>query len=214
MKKIYVLFMSSLLLLSCAKDDVSKPSEWPEWPTPSKPKIENAVLRGVNGETVVAAGDKVKFTAQVSDEYNDLVSFQLLVTMDGAEILNLSKGLSGRSAVIEEEATLPFVAGFQNGRPVVTIKAVNDLGGNESTLTLDEAASVAVTRPETPSQLYLVDDLGNVYEMDKESQNETDYSFRTSAADLAGIGDHFKVAEKIINNKPDYSGLVLSLIHI
>ena len=152
MKKIYVLFMSSLLLLSCAKDDVSKPSEWPEWPTPSKPKIENAVLRGVNGETVVAAGDKVKFTAQVSDEYNDLVSFQLLVTMDGAEILNLSKGLSGRSAVIEEEATLPFVAGFQNGRPVVTIKAVNDLGGNESTLTLDEAASVAVTRPETPSQ--------------------------------------------------------------
>ena len=99
MKKIYVLFMSSLLLLSCAKDDVSKPSEWPEWPTPSKPKIENAVLRGVNGETVVAAGDKVKFTAQVSDEYNDLVSFQLLVTMDGAEILNLSKGLSGRSAV-------------------------------------------------------------------------------------------------------------------
>lgn len=85
MKKIYVLFMSSLLLLSCAKDDVSKPSEWPEWPTPSKPKIENAVLRGVNGETVVAAGDKVKFTAQVSDEYNDLVSFQLLVTMDGAE---------------------------------------------------------------------------------------------------------------------------------
>ena len=169
MKKIYVLFMSSLLLLSCAKDDVSKPSEWPEWPTPSKPKIENAVLRGVNGETVVAAGDKVKFTAQISDEYNDLVSFQLLVTMDGAEILNLSKGLSGRSTVIEEEATLPFVAGFQNGRPVVTIKAVNDLGGNESTLTLDEAAS---------------------------------------AADLAGIGDHFKVAEKIINNKPDYSGLV------
>jgi hypothetical protein len=73
MKKIYVLFMSSLLLLSCAKDDVSKPSEWPEWPTPSKPKIENAVLRGVNGETVVAAGDKVKFTAQISDEYNDLV---------------------------------------------------------------------------------------------------------------------------------------------
>ena len=57
---------------------------------------------------------------------------------------------------------------------------------------------MAVTRPETPSQLYLVDDLGNVYEMDKESQNETDYSFRTSAADLAGIGDHFKVAEKII----------------
>ena len=37
----------------------------------------------------------MKFTAQVSDEYNDLVSFQLLVTMDGAEILNLSKGLSG-----------------------------------------------------------------------------------------------------------------------
>ena len=104
--------------------------------------------------------------------------------------------------------TLPFVAGFQNGRPVVTIKAVNDLGGNESTLTLDEAASVAVTRPETPSKLYLVDDLGNVYEMDKENQNETDYSFRTSAADLTGIGDHFKVAEKIVNNKPDYSGLV------
>ena len=30
----------------------------------------------------------------------------------------------------------------------------------------------AVTRPETPSPLYLVDDLGNVYEMDKESQKD------------------------------------------
>lgn len=172
MKKIYVLFMSSLLLLSCAKDDVSKPSEWPEWPTPSKPKIENAVLRGVNGETVVAAGDKVKFTAQISDEYNDLVSFQLLVTMDGAEILNLSKGLSGRSAVIEEEATLPFVAGFQNGRPVVTIKAVNDLGGNESTLTLDGGRKCGGDPSGNTFPIILVDDLGNVYEMDKESQKK------------------------------------------
>ena len=118
----------------------------------------------------VAAGDKVKFTAQVSDEYNDLVSFQLLVTMDGAEILNLSKGLSGRSAVIEEEATLPFVAGFQNGRPVVTIKAVNDLGGNESTLTLDEAASVAVTRPETPSNYTLL----MIWEMCMNGQGESE----------------------------------------
>lgn len=208
MKKIFIVFMSSLLLLSCADDDVSKPSEWPEWPTPSKPKIENAVLRGVNGETVVAAGDKVKFTAQISDEYNDLVSFQLSVTMDGAEILNLSKELSGRSTIVEEEATLPFVAGFQNGRPVVTIKAVNNLGGNETELTLAEAESVTVTRPETPSRLYLVDELGHVYEMDKTSQDESDYSFRTNAADLAGIGDHFKIAEKVVNNEPDYSALV------
>ena len=73
MKKIYVLFMSSLLLLSCAKDDVSKPSEWPEWPTPSKPKIENAVLRGVNGETVVAAGGKRKMRAQVNGKDNNFV---------------------------------------------------------------------------------------------------------------------------------------------
>ena len=57
----------------------------------------------MNGETVVAAGDKVKFTAQVSDEYNDLVSFQLLVTMDGAEILNLSKGLSGRLRLLKRK---------------------------------------------------------------------------------------------------------------
>lgn len=93
MKKIYVLFISSLLLFSCAKDDISKPSEWPEWPTPSKPKIENAVLRGVNGETVVAAGDKVKFTAQISDEYNDLVSFQLLVTMGWSRNFELVQGI-------------------------------------------------------------------------------------------------------------------------
>ena len=86
MKKIYVLFMSSLLLLSCAKDDVSKPSEWPEWPTPSNLN-RKCRIAGVNGETVVAAGDKVKFTAQISDEYNDLVSFQLLVTMDGGRNL-------------------------------------------------------------------------------------------------------------------------------
>ncbi len=203
-----MIFVLSLLLFSCANDDVSKPSEWPEWPTPSKPKIENAVLRGVNGEKVVAAGNKVKFTAQISDEYNDLVSFQLLVTMDGSEILNLSKKLSGRSAVIEEEVTLPFVAGFQNGRPMVTIKAVNNLGGNESELTLNEDASVEVTRPKTPSKLYLVDELGNVYEMDRTSQDKSEYSFKTNAADLAGIGSHFKIAEKLVNNQPDYSALV------
>ena len=71
MKKIYVLFMSSLLLLSCAKDDVSKPSEWPEWPTPSKPKIENAVLRGVNGETVVsheAGTAELTLNAEITDD--------------------------------------------------------------------------------------------------------------------------------------------------
>lgn len=208
MKKITAFFISSLLFLSCAKDDVNKPDKWPEWPTPSKPKIENAALRGVNGETIVAAGDKVKFTAEISDEYNDLVSFQLLVTMDGAEILNLSKKLSGRAAHVEEEVILPFVAGFRNGRPVVTIKAVNDLGGNESELTLDESASVEVTRPETPFLLYLIDNLGHVYEMDKAKHDDSDYGFRTTATDLAEIGGSFKLAEKVVNNKPDYTGLV------
>ena len=202
------MFMSSFLLFSCAEDDINKPKEWPEWPTPSKPKIENATLRGLNGETEVAAGGVVKFTAQISDEYNDLVSFQLLVTMDGAEILNLSKELSGRSVTIEEEATLPFVAGFQNGHPQVTIKATNSLAGNAAELTLGESAGVTVTRPQTPSKLYLVDDLGTVFEMDKVNASETDYKFRTNALELPGIGTHFKIAEKLSNNRPDYSGLV------
>ena len=59
MKKIYVLFMSSLLLLSCAKDDVSKPSEWPEWPTPSKPKINT--WREDKFERSVANGTETVF---------------------------------------------------------------------------------------------------------------------------------------------------------
>lgn len=207
MKKIFITFISSLLLFSCAEDDIKKP-EWPEWPTPSKPKIENAMLRGINGETIVAAGDVVKFSAQISDEYNDLVSFQLLVTMDGAEILNLSKELSGRSIIVEEEATLPFVAGFQNGRPEVTIKVANSLAGNVAELKLAQSESVEVTRPQTPLKLYLVDDSGRVFEMDKTSENESEYTFRTSAIDLAGIGTHFKIAEKLADNQPDYSGLV------
>ena len=204
MNRIIIFFMS-LVLASCAKEDIPRP-EWPEWPTLSAPKIENAVLRGTAGEEVVPAGGTIKFSADISDEGNDLVSYQLLITMDEAEILNISHPLSGRSAKIEEEAVLPFVAGFQTGHLTVTIRVSNALASSTTELTLDDAASVSVVRPETPNKLFLVDNVGHVFEMDKVGGEE--FGFRTNTTDLANIGSQFKIAEKLINNEPDYNGLV------
>lgn len=202
-KMIYCLVL--LVLASCSTKDVLRP-EWPEWPTVSKPKIENAVLRGINGATTVHAGDVVQFSADVSDENNDLVSCQLLITMNDAEILNISEALQGRSAKIEKKITLPFVAGFENGTLTVKLRVSNALAKTTTELTLDPAASVAVIRPETPDKLYLIDNNGKSFELIK-SQGAA-FGFQTGASDLAGIGTHFRIAEKLVNNAPDYSALV------
>ncbi len=204
MNRILFLFLS-LLVVSCGNKDILRP-EWPEWPMSSAPKIENAILRGIEGEEIMPAGGTVRFSADVSDENNDLVSYQLLITMDDAEILNIAKPLSGRSAKIEQEAVLPFVAGFQTGRLTVTIKVSNALANTTTELKLDESASIEVVRPQTPPKLYLVDNQDQVFEMVKSMGEE--FGFYTHAADLADIGANFKIAERVVDGAPDYSGLV------
>jgi hypothetical protein len=204
MKKIFFILSLLLVLASCA-DDVKGPSSWPDWPTISTPTITNAVLTGINGETTVNAGDSIKFSAKIADEANDLEAYQLLIMMNGSEILNKKGALSGRSQDISIKALLPFTPGFMTGKPEVSILAYNVMENDTTNLTLDDASSISVVRPATPSKLYLVDNNGVVFEMIR--QTGTDYGFVTSG-DLSNIGDSFKICEKVTGGKPDYSSLV------
>jgi hypothetical protein len=209
MKKIFIsMFLFSVLLFMACSEDIVKPDAWPEWPTPSKPKIENVLLRGINGETTVAAGQEVKFTAQISDEYNDLISWQLLAAMGDYVVKDTAETLSGRSASIDIAFTIPFEAGFLNAPFVVTVKAVNNLASSTTELLLDQTASITVARPELPSTIYLVDNAGHVYEMTQAS-GQPDHVLQTTATNLAGIGSELKFTEKLTGgNQPDYSGWV------
>lgn len=194
-----------MVFVSCANEDIVRP-EWPEWPNVSKPEIENAVLRSADGEEMVSAGSTVRFSADVHDEFNDLTSYRLLITMDDAEILNITQPLTGRSAKIEQDVVLPFVPGFQNGRLTVSIQVSNALANSTTELTLEGENSVEVVRPATPDRLFLVDNNGWTVEMDRIEGSA--YGFETNAADLATIGTSFKIAERVVGNEPDYSGLV------
>ncbi len=204
MKRIvYILFV--LIFISCQNKDITTP-QWPEWPNPSAPTIVHAALKGANGEIQIPAGGKIRFTADVSDTNNDLVSYQLLIRMDEAEILNITKNISGRSFKIVEEAVLPFVAGFKNGKLNVSLKVSNALANTTTELVLKDEESVDVVRPENPEQLFLIDSKGAVYIMQK--LVDSPYGYRTTAADLTSVGADFKIAQRMIDNKPDYSGLV------
>ncbi|MDR1881334.1 MAG: hypothetical protein LBR26_00935 [Prevotella sp.] len=208
MKKyhLFILTVLSILFFSC-EDKVTKIDVWPEWP--SLPMIESAQLCGLNGETTVAAGDRVKFTARVSDSYNDLASYQLEFKSGGVIIASKTGTLSGAGADIEFETTLPFGAYYEDaGYPEVNLKVINVLN-IQAERTLNNENNVRVTRPETPVQLYIVDNEGGVYTLNRIGNT---YEFLTSGS-LAEIGTSFKIASKLIGNSQiDYSELVWGVV--
>lgn len=203
---ILILTVLSVIFFSC-EDKVSKVDEWPEWP--SYPIIESAQLRGLNGEETVAAGDKVKFTAHVSDAYNDLASYQLEFKSGGITIASETGTLSGSGTDIEFETILPFGAYYEDtGYPEVSLKVVNALNV-QAELMLSNENNVKVIRPETPTQLYIVDNNGRVYNLDRVDGT---YEFLTSHS-LAEIGTSFKIASKLTgDNQIDYSELVWGVV--
>ncbi|MCE5174318.1 MAG: hypothetical protein ABFC90_03675 [Bacteroidales bacterium] len=199
----FTLLLVSVCLFSC-EDKVGKPDVWPEWP--SRPLIENAQLRGLNNETSVMAGDKVRFTAHISDDYNDLMSYQLEFKAGGVVVASKTGTINGSSADIDVEAIFPFGAYYEDGSyyPEVVIKATNVLNFTTE-MRLVNKENVSVNRPETPERLYIVDNNSVVYTLDR---IENTYGF-LSVGNLSGFGTSFKIASKLTdNNLIDYSGLV------
>lgn len=197
---------ATTLFFSCADNNVTPPDAWPEWP--SLPQIESPQLRGLNGETTVSAGDRVRFTATVTDNYNDLASYTLEFKAGETIIASKNGTLSGSSAQIEFETIMPFGAYFsEGGYPEVSLSVVNVVNVT-ATLTLADKDNVNIVRPETPSHLYIVDNNGAVFTLDRMGES---YLFKSTTS-LSTLGTSFKIATKVTpNNQIDYSEIVWGL---
>ncbi len=192
---------------SC-KTKIDKYDNWPEWPTPSNPVIENVEVTPVDdpSSNIVAAGRKVKASASVSDEFNELTSASVVFKVGEDEIGRSVMELSGNSAEVDFEAEVPFIANLDNGARVSVSLVANNNYRGETAYTLPEEESLTVNRPESPAMLFLVDADGEVFEMAK-SESE-DYLYETSD-DVSAVAFPFKIAEKLVNgDEIDYAGMV------
>jgi hypothetical protein len=199
------MFLTFGVILSC-EDKINAP-EWPQWPNISQPKIDNAKLTGKNGETEITAGSSFRFTANLTDEYNELATFELNITINNKTVFQQTVQLTGKEAAIDMQGRILFTANFEDHvKPIVKMKAVNNEIGGTTEITLPETANLTVNRPATPTILYAVDNLEQVFAILPIEGKE--YDFETSA-DLSTIGQSFKIAERLTpDNKIDYSGIV------
>lgn len=198
--------VAATLFFSCADNGATPPDAWPEWP--SLPQIESAQLRGLNGETTVSAGERVRFSATVIDNYNHLASYTLEFKAGGTIIASQNGKLNGSSAQIEFETVMPFGAYFsEGGYPEVSLSVVNAVNVTATSI-LTNKDNVNIVRPETPEHLYMVDNNGAVFFLNHVGEN---YLFK-SATPLSALGTSFKIATKLTsNNQIDYSGIVWGL---
>ena len=182
-----------MLLAACTPEEVPGEQDTPK--EPAAPVIVSAQLKGANGEAEIVAGNPVKFTASVTVENSELQDYTLEIKNDGIVIGSASGELTGTSATIEKELTLdvnpatlevPFF-------PVVTLKVTNkDEMYAEKTLT--EAENVKITTIELLDALWLVDDLGAVYQMSAVAEQKGKY--RTTAS-LEVLGTSFQIVSKV-----------------
>ncbi len=198
LKSLLIMAAASVLALSCNKEN------GPQATKPEAPVIENASLKGLNGESVVIVGSKVKFSADVTVKGSKLSVFSLEISK-GAEILASSEfTLEGTSATVEKEFDLPISATQIDAPffPEVKMKAVNtDEMFTEKTLTEEE--NVKITTPELFDALYLIDNNGKCWQM---SPTSVKGNYRTDG-DLSEIGTSFTIASKITEDgKVDASG--------
>ena len=198
-----IMILVALTVVSCA-EKVDKTVTWPEWA--SRPILTELKVVGEDGAKAIIAGEKVKFTASIVDEYNELKSYTEDVKNSGNEVVSITKDLSGNQANVELEFDMPFAAYLASGEfyPEVTLTAVNVANGAASTRVAYEN-NVAVSRPEAPAKLYIVDNAGKTIELAK---GEGDKYASVAGADLSGLGSTFYIAEALNGNKPDYSKLV------
>lgn len=198
-----IMFLVALTVVSCA-EKVDKTVTWPEWA--SRPILTELAVVGEGGAKAIIAGEKVKFTASIKDEYNELKSYTVDVKYAENEVVSITKDLSGNQANVEIEFDMPFAAYLADGEfyPEVTLTAVNVANGTASTRVAYEN-NVAVSRPEAPAKLYIVDNAGKTIELAKGEGNK--YA-SVEGANLSGLGSTFYIAEALNGNKPDYSKLV------
>ncbi len=202
MKKILSYAFAALALLSCAEEP-DKNVTWPEWA--SRPIVENAVLSSDEGRAIIA-GAEVRYSASVHDQYNELKEYTLTVKYGSNTVISLTKALSGNEASIEEEFTMPFAAYLEAGEfyPEVSL-AVSNIAGGSMSQRLANDKNLSISRPASPEKLYIVDNLGNTFALDKTAGQA--YS-TAEGTDLSSLGTSFHVAASVTGGKPDWSSLV------
>ena len=198
-----ILILVTLTVVSCA-EKVDRNMVWPEWA--SRPILSELAVTGPAGAKAIVAGETVKFTASIVDEYNDLKSYTIDVKYSDNEVVSITNEISGSEAEVELEFEMPFAAYLASGEfyPEVTLTATNVANGSASKRVAYEN-NVAISRPAAPANLYFVDNAGKVIELAK---GEGDRYISATGADLSGLASTFYIAEGVNGTTPDYSKLV------
>ena len=188
LKSFLILAAASVLAFSCKKDEPTVVTK------PEAPVIENASLKGLNGESVVIAGNNVKFSATLKVKGSKLGKFSLEIRKEAEVLASAEFELEGTEALVEKEFDLPLSPVTLDAPfwPDVTMKVTNtdDMFTEEK---LAQENNVQITTPELFDALYLVDSNGKVWQM---SPTATKGSYRTEG-DLTGLGSSFSIVSKL-----------------
>lgn len=200
LKSFLILAAASVLAFSCKKDEPAVVTK------PEAPVIENASLKGLNGESVVIAGNNVKFSATLKIKGSKLGKFSLEIKKEAEVLASAEFELEGTETLVEKEFDLPLSPVTLDAPfwPDVTMKVTNtdDMFTEEK---LAQENNVQITTPELFDALYLVDSNGKVWQM---SPTATKGSYRTEG-DLTGLGSSFSIVSKLNeDNTIDNSGKV------
>lgn len=200
LKSFLILAAASVLAFSCKKDEPAVVTK------PEAPVIENASLKGLNGESVVIAGNNVKFSATLKVKGSKLGKFSLEIKKEAEVLASAEFELEGTETLVEKEFDLPLSPVTLDAPfwPDVTMKVTNtdDMFTEEK---LAQENNVQITTPELFDALYLVDSNGKVWQM---SPTATKGSYRTEG-DLTGLGNSFSIVSKLNeDNTIDNSGKV------
>lgn len=200
LKSFLILAAASVLAFSCKKDEPTVVTK------PEAPVIENASLKGLNGESVVIAGNNVKFSATLKVKGSKLGKFSLEIRKEAEVLASAEFELEGTEALVEKEFDLPLSPATLDAPfwPDVTMKVTNtdEMFTEEK---LAQESNVQITTPELFDALYLVDSNGKVWQM---SPTATKGSYRTEG-ELSGLGSSFSIVSKLNeDNTIDNSGKV------
>lgn len=200
LKSFLILAVASVLAFSCKKDEPTVVTK------PEAPVIENASLKGLNGESVVIAGNNVKFSATLKVKGSKLGKFSLEIRKEAEVLASAEFELEGTEALVEKEFDLPLSPATLDAPfwPDVTMRVTNtDEMFTEEKLAQEN--NVQITTPELFDALYLVDSNGKVWQM---SPTATKGSYRTEG-ELSGLGSSFSIVSKLNeDNTIDNSGKV------
>lgn len=189
------------LLVSC-EQKVDKNVNWPEWA--SRPAVTDMAVTA--SSVSIIAGQQVHFTAKVSDTFNDLASFTLDVKYGSDIVFSEAKAISGSEALIDFDFEMPFAANLADGEfyPEISLTVVNVVNGQVVKRVANEN-NVMVRRPSIPDLLYIIDNKGGKFEMEKKDG----YLYTVKdGTDMSSLGSSFRIASKTSGSSIDWSGLV------